>query len=312
LSQVFYDTGDTSSAGNNNSNNNKASSVSDPDTTAEQPASPPSSSSSAANTSTDGGAHGDDQLIKTMHRRARVQPNLRIQFHDVKTMGEQEFVKIEANRALSEAVEWLVTAVQTKRGRDSFITELNQFRSRKVELGGGFDALGVVLWKTLSFCQDQNDVHNSKIIMMLSQTFYRFRPKNGKPTSQEESTDGASGKQPQVDDNEDEDEDAPKRGVEFREYIKEKLMGHPIWEDGNFWEQALWQCAIEQVTFAVDAVWCDCCVIVCVIVCVSSVSMLLVLCHSCKRFHMRSHGMKWRKTVAMRPYDVYTTCSLVK
>jgi hypothetical protein len=24
-------------------------------------------------------------------------------------------------------------------------------------------------------------------------------------------------------------------------------MGHSIWEDGNFWEQALWQCAIEQL-----------------------------------------------------------------
>ena len=47
-------------------------------------------------------------------------------------------------------------------------------------------------------------------------------------------------------DEEDEDGNA-KRGVEFRQYIKEKLMGHPIWQDGNYWEQALWQCAIEQV-----------------------------------------------------------------
>jgi hypothetical protein len=44
------------------------------------------------------------------------------------------------------------------------------------------------------------------------------------------------------------DEDAPRRGIEYRQYIKEKLMGHKLWKDGNFWEQALWQCAIEQVT----------------------------------------------------------------
>lgn len=29
--------------------------------------------------------------------------------------------------------------------------------------------------------------------------------------------------------------------------MKEKILGHPLWEDGNYWEQALWQCAIEQL-----------------------------------------------------------------
>lgn len=37
------------------------------------------------------------------------------------------------------------------------------------------------------------------------------------------------------------------RGVENRRYIKELLVTHPLWKDGNFWEQVLWQCAIEQV-----------------------------------------------------------------
>ncbi len=32
-----------------------------------------------------------------------------------------------------------------------------------------------------------------------------------------------------------------------REYLKEMLSAHHIWHNGNFWEQALWQCAIEQV-----------------------------------------------------------------
>ena len=44
----------------------------------------------------------------------------------------------------------------------------------------------------------------------------------------------------------DEDEVA-QRGAQHREYIKEKLLHHVIWQDGNYWEQALWKCTIEQV-----------------------------------------------------------------
>ncbi len=51
----------------------------------------------------------------------------------------------------------------------------------------------------------------------------------------------------EADEEEDEDASIAKRGVAHRQYIKEKLTTHPIWQDGNYWEQALWQCAIEQV-----------------------------------------------------------------
>lgn len=46
---------------------------------------------------------------------------------------------------------------------------------------------------------------------------------------------------------EDEDEEEARRGAKHREYVKECLLAHPIWQDGNFWEQALWKCTIEQV-----------------------------------------------------------------
>ena len=36
--------------------------------------------------------------------------------------------------------------------------------------------------------------------------------------------------------------------MENRRYIKDLLVTHPLWKDGNFWEQVLWQCAIEQVS----------------------------------------------------------------
>lgn len=46
---------------------------------------------------------------------------------------------------------------------------------------------------------------------------------------------------------EEDDDTVDKRGTKYRQYIKEKLVAHPLWHDGNYWEQALWQCAIEQV-----------------------------------------------------------------
>lgn len=37
------------------------------------------------------------------------------------------------------------------------------------------------------------------------------------------------------------------RGASSREYLKVPLMSHDLWKDQHFWEQALWQCAVEQV-----------------------------------------------------------------
>lgn len=39
----------------------------------------------------------------------------------------------------------------------------------QVEVGPGWLALGRVLWKLLDNCKIENDVHNAKIVMMLSQ-----------------------------------------------------------------------------------------------------------------------------------------------
>ena len=38
-----------------------------------------------------------------------------------------------------------------------------------MEVGEGFEALGAVLWTTLSHCQSENDIHTASVIMMLSQ-----------------------------------------------------------------------------------------------------------------------------------------------
>jgi hypothetical protein len=62
-----------------------------------------------------------------------------------------------------------------------------------------------------------------------------------------------------ADSNADDDETSADRGVAQREYLKEILISHPIWQDGNFWEQILWQCAIEQVSYSIDPSNCIVC-----------------------------------------------------
>jgi hypothetical protein len=32
-----------------------------------------------------------------------------------------------------------------------------------------------------------------------------------------------------------------------RKYLKEIIISHSLWQEGRFWEQALWQCVLEQV-----------------------------------------------------------------
>lgn len=44
----------------------------------------------------------------------------------------------------------------------------------QVDIADGFDALGLVLWFTLDNCQKNNDVHNAKLIMMLSQVSFHY------------------------------------------------------------------------------------------------------------------------------------------
>lgn len=68
---------------------------------------------------------------------------------------------------------------------------------------------------------------------------------------------GNESQQPQPDsegahreqDHDSDEDDGGARGAENRQYIKDLLTAHPIWRDGNYWEQTLWQCAIEQVRY---------------------------------------------------------------
>ena len=116
-------------------------------------------------------------------------------------------------------------------------------------MGEGFAALGQVLTHTLDICLDNNDVHTAKIIMMLSQTFYR---KIETKTNDEENYNKGSLFPPDKDDEDD-------RGGN-RQYLKEMLSPHALWHksDCKFWEQALWQLIVEQLqTMPYEKVWHD-------------------------------------------------------
>lgn len=162
---------------------------------------------------------------------------------------EFSVVGVGAGGSIESSVAWLARLIETQDGRNIFVAELNKFRSTKVDVGRGFTALGVVLWTALLYCQAANDVHCAKIMMMLSQTFYRQR--------HVEKELAVAGEQRHSQDDEDSDA-GDNRDTAMREYLKEYLVHNPLWQNGNFWEQALWQCAIEQLqTIQYDAAWYD-------------------------------------------------------
>jgi hypothetical protein len=73
------------------------------------------------------------------------------------------------------------------------------------------------------------------IVDVLLQTFYRNKiPDITKTVSRERSTSG-------------DNEDHNIRDTDCREYLKEVLINNPLWREARFWEQALWQCVLEQV-----------------------------------------------------------------
>lgn len=195
----------------------------------------------------------------------------------------------KASKSYAESVEnsvcWLSDCVRSQYGRDSFVTVLNQFRSRKVDVGDAYRALGAVLWQCLDHCADAVDIHTSKVIMMLSQTFYclnaaspkvspRKRAKARKANSlslqnsldlgdpeeddqdedddevhayDEDDADGVGGDGDGDQDGERDEGEIGGRGQGVRKYLKEMLTSHHIWKDGKYWEQVLWECAIEQL-----------------------------------------------------------------
>eukprot|EP00978_Attheya_sp_CCMP212_P008257 scaffold19326_cov39-Attheya_sp.AAC.1 len=135
---------------------------------------------------------------------------------------------------LEGAVEFLSNAVKVKspstRGnRSSLCFALNQQRtSNRVQLKTmeHFEGLCRVFDALLCGCdcREPADVANAKMCMMLAQTFYVVET-NSNDTERTE--DGGRSK---------------------RIFVKIRLIGHKLWSDEDFWDQALFQCVSESLT----------------------------------------------------------------
>ena len=121
---------------------------------------------------------------------------------------------------------------KSKRGqtfRKSVLYELNNQRSKKteVESRANFDSLCHIFNAFLSGCgRESSDVSNTKMLMILSQTFYMVG---------------------QVGDNGIDAKECNK-DRQSRIYVKNNICHHSIWSDEDFWDQALYQCVSESLS----------------------------------------------------------------
>ena len=74
-----------------------------------------------------------------------------------------------AGGILKTSIQRLLQLSENLEGRKVLVNVLNQFRSKQVNVGVGFKLLAAVLWGLLTKCKSSNDVHNGKIVMILSQ-----------------------------------------------------------------------------------------------------------------------------------------------
>jgi hypothetical protein len=110
---------------------------------------------------------------------------------------------------------------------------LNAQRSNaEIRSKENFDALCQIFWSILSGCDHEaGGVSNAKMCMMLSQTFYIM------DLSESNTFDTAKREIP-----------SPQTERDKRIYVKSKLIGHPLWDENEFWDQALHQCVTESLT----------------------------------------------------------------
>jgi hypothetical protein len=89
-------------------------------------------------------------------------------------------------------------------------------------------------------------------MLSLLRTNYYFKTFYKKIEDPSHSTSGSGSSSDCNNDEEDAGEEREaSRGDAHRNYLKNLLISHPIWKDGNYWEQVLWQCAIAQVKYIV-------------------------------------------------------------
>jgi|EP00945_MAST-04E_sp_MAST-4E-sp1_P008441 tetratricopeptide (TPR) repeat protein len=114
--------------------------------------------------------------------------------------------------------------------RQNLIRLMNLQRSKLQAIGEGFDDLVEVMNHFLDKCVEQNDVKGAKMMMIMSETFFRFVNSPGNERDAADPKDG----------NEEIRE-------ETREYLQESIKSHRIWHNQHFWEEAFFLSVREEV-----------------------------------------------------------------
>ena len=102
--------------------------------------------------------------------------------------------------------------------RTMFVKLLNLQRSKVQDVGSGYDVLASLMQLNLDWCAKQSDVRTAKMVMIMSETFFRSRTEH--PFDQR---------------------------AEAREYLQSHIKSHPIWHNPHFWEEAFFMSCREEV-----------------------------------------------------------------
>ncbi|EJK54853.1 hypothetical protein THAOC_25480, partial [Thalassiosira oceanica] len=147
---------------------------------------------------------------------------------------EGEEITSDGGESMPPPIKLLCRALSLKkRGsayRQALLYELNSQRSRTtlVKRKSSFKLLCDIFNSFLEGCG--HEAKDVKMLMILSQTFYRIREKG------EDSDDS---------DNDSSDEGHERSG---RLYVKSSLTHHDVWRTDSFWDEALGQCVSEALT----------------------------------------------------------------
>ena len=108
--------------------------------------------------------------------------------------------------------------------RSMFVKLLNLQRSKVQNVGIGYSALATLMCNYLDCCAKQSDVRSAKMIMIMSETFYRHR----------QIIDGS-------------EKNSKQQRTETREYLQTHIRQHGLWHNPHFWEEAFFMSCREEV-----------------------------------------------------------------
>ncbi len=132
-------------------------------------------------------------------------------------------------RVTKELREEINDLLDKERNRKLVIRLMNIQRSKRQDVGPGFSLVVDIMNVFLDKCVQQNDVKGGKMMMIMSETFFRFRQHTpGKANSGEIS----------------QENNTREMG---REYLQESIKNHRIWENPHFWEEAFFLSVREEV-----------------------------------------------------------------